>query len=473
MKLSDQQKYEAIRNLAKTDLFFLLVYVLNRKDAFNQFVLDRCREYETAPWGYLDLWAREHFKSTIITFAHTIQEIINDPEGSNCIFSHTRKIATSFLVQIKREFETNEKLKGLFPEIFYQTPENEAPLWSKYEGIIVKRKGNPKEATLEAWGVVDGQPIGRHFGCMKYDDLVTPETVNTAEQIEKCLYLFRMSLNLGSSDVKMGMIGTFYAHNDPYTSLIEARTVIPRIYPAMRIKNDFSSGVLMPELLLRQKMRDMGRDVFSTQMMLDPSLASGKAFEVSWLKYYAHADRHDMNVYILVDPAGSKNKKSDYSVFMVAGLNRDGNIYVLDFIRDKMSLTERTNTLFRLKEEYDGKVYYEEYGLQADVEHIGEEQERRNFRFVINKIGGSLNKKARILRLQPKFQNGEIYFPPRLMYTTVGGQIRDLVEDFIAQEYRNFPAVDHDDMLDCLSRIFDTDMMFPNSSSRYRVESYQ
>jgi hypothetical protein len=63
----------------------------------------------------LDLWAREHYKSTVITFALTIQDILNDPEITVGIFSHTRPIAKAFLRQIKQEFETNEDLKAGFP----------------------------------------------------------------------------------------------------------------------------------------------------------------------------------------------------------------------------------------------------------------------------------------------------------------------------------------------------------------------
>src|SRR5688572_16437972 len=108
------ESIEASRWLVRNDLFFLLVVVLGRRDANNPWAFARCREVQAAPNGFLDLWAREHYKSTIITFALTIQEILRNPETTIGIFSHTRPIAKAFLRQIMREFETNELLKGWF-----------------------------------------------------------------------------------------------------------------------------------------------------------------------------------------------------------------------------------------------------------------------------------------------------------------------------------------------------------------------
>jgi hypothetical protein len=126
-------------------------------------LLDRCKEVQAAPNDRLDLWSREHYKSTIITFGLTIQDILNDPETTIGIFSHTRPIAKGFLRQIKREFEANELLKSLFPDVLWTSPSKEAPKWSEDDGIVVKRKSNPKESTIEAWGLVDGQPTSKHY----------------------------------------------------------------------------------------------------------------------------------------------------------------------------------------------------------------------------------------------------------------------------------------------------------------------
>jgi len=123
--------------------------------------------------------------STIITFGLTIFDIINDPEITVGIFSHTKAIARDFVRQIKTELENNNDLPRLWPDIFYNDPARASKRWSIDNGIVVKRKQNPKEATVEGHGLVDGMPTGKHFKGRVYDDVVTKESVSTPEQMAK------------------------------------------------------------------------------------------------------------------------------------------------------------------------------------------------------------------------------------------------------------------------------------------------
>jgi hypothetical protein len=248
-----------LRQLCKEDLFFLLAVACKRKDINRDWLYERCREVEADPDGYLDLWAREHYKSTIITFGKSIQDILNDPDITIGVFSHTRPIAKGFLSQIKTELEQNTFLKSLFSDVLYQNPQKESPRWSLDSGIRVKRKSNPKEETVEAWGLVDGQPTSKHFSLLVYDDVVTRESVTTPEQIKKVTQAWELSLNLGAQGGKKRYIGTRYHANDTYKTMIDRGSQSARdIKPAHGNGDMAGEPVFLPQETLNEKRRDFG-----------------------------------------------------------------------------------------------------------------------------------------------------------------------------------------------------------------------
>lgn len=455
---SDNQ--HAQRNLCLTDLFFLLTHAFKRRDVDHDWIYARCREVETNPDGYLDLWARDHYKSTIITYAKTIQDILNDSEITVGIFSHTRPIAKAFLEQIKREFEGNEYLQDLFPNVLFKNPKTEASKWSLDGGIVVKRKTNPKEATVEAWGLVDGQPTSRHFSHQIYDDVVTLESVSTPDQIAKTTRAWEMSLNLGSGErTKRRYIGTRYHINDTYRAILERGSAVPRIKPATnngKSPPEGKSVFLSDEALLKKRI-DQGPYTFGSQMLQDPVADKAMSFKEEWIKYYDQlGDTRGWNKYILVDPASAKKATSDYTVMTVIGLAPDQNYYRIAAVRDRMNLTQRANKLFELHREHLPKaVGYERYGMQADIEHIQYVMEQRNYRFQITELGGTMPKEDRIKRLIPIYEQGRFYSPRRFTFVDHEGVTRDYVQMFRDHEYLAFPVCVHDDMLDCEARILD------------------
>lgn len=442
----------------RTDLYFLLRYGLRRADCANQWVYERCQEVQAAPDGHLDLWAREHYKSTVITFAKTIQDILISPEITVGIFSHTRPSAKAFLRQIKQEFEINDTLKTWFPEILWANPHKESPKWSEDEGIVVKRKSNPKEATVEAWGVVDGQPTGKHFNLLIYDDIVTRESVGTPEMMLKTTDALALSYNLGAHGGARRFIGTRYHFNDSYKTIIERGTAAPRIYPATVEGTVDGVPVFLTREQLATKRADMGPYVFGCQMLQNPKADETQGFKAEWLRYAATTE-HGLNIFIVIDPASSKKKTSDYTAGWVLGLGADRNVYVLDAVRDRLSLTQRADLVMNWHRRWQPvAIGYERYGMMADIEHIKERQERENYRFPIVELGGQMPKADRIRRLIPWFEQGRIWMPQKLLKTNYEGVEVDVTAAFVNEEYNAFPVSAHDDMLDALARILDDEM---------------
>jgi predicted phage terminase large subunit-like protein len=478
--LLEEKNRRRERELARTDLYWLLTDLLGREDMKRPWLEARCREVLEARDGYLDLWAREHYKSTIITFGLTILEILGshgaDPlpiyggrELCFGIFSHTRPIAKGFLRQIKGEFERNDRLKALFPDVLYANPWKEAPKWSEDDGIVVKRRSNPKESTVEGHGLVDGQPTGKHFTRRLYDDIVTRESVTTPEMIAKTTAALELSYNLGAEGGSARFIGTRYHYNDSYRTVMDRGTAVPRVYAATEDGTPAGPSVLMDQVTLAQKRRDMGPYTFACQMLQDPKADETQGFRDAWLRYYDGDASRGTNRYLLVDAANGKRPSNDYTSMWIVGLGGDGNYYCLDMVRDRLNLTERAKRVMELHRKWrPEQVRYERYGMMADIDHIRTVQEAQNYRFDIYEVAGQSSKADRIKRLIPLFEQGRVYLPRTMHRTNYEGTTLDLVSAFVEEEYKAFPVSLHDDMLDALARIAEPEMplLWPDEGAK-------
>ena len=457
--------YTAVRYLVQADLFYLLAAVCGRKDMLNEFAFERCREVEANPNGYIDLWAREHFKSSIITFGLTVQDILKNPEATFGIFSHTRPIAKAFLRQIMRELEGNATLHAAFPDVLWGPDVRQAPKWSEDDGIIVRRKSNPKEATVEAWGLVDGQPTSKHYQVLLYDDVVVRESVTNEDMIAKTMKALEESYNLGVTPGGMKrFVGTRWHFGDAYATVKQRGTATPREHPGRQGGTEEGASVYWPDEVHHEKRRDMGPYTYAAQILLNPKADALQGFKREWLRYYRTLQPKGMNGYILVDSANSKRKESDYTSIWAILLGVDTNYYAYTFVRDRLNLTERVERLIELHRKLKSvgvkiqQVRWERYGMMADIQALKTEQEAQNYRFDVTEVAGQTSKDDRIKRLLPMCEQNKFYLPLSLHVTDWQKNTVDLVHSFIEEEYFPFPACAHKDMLDSLSRIAEPDL---------------
>lgn len=222
---------------------------------------------------------------------------------------------------------------------------------------------------------------------------------------------------------------------------------------------------------------DLGEYHFAGQYMQEPVPVGGGELRPEWVQFYnpGGIKPTEMNIVIIMDAAAGdemnrkKRKLSDWTAIAVIGLGPDNNYYLLDAVRDKLNPTDRINVLFMMHRKWNElsgkppKVGVEEYGMMSDIHYLNEKKKQDAYNFPIVKLGGRVQKEARIRRLIPDMQNGRWYFPQSLIYCDTEGRKFDLVQEILNGEMATFPRARHDDMLDAISRMYEPDlnMIFP------------
>lgn len=107
------------RRRCLTDLDFLVRHVLYRNEAakygpFHKWMADTVGKVP----GTRELWLlpRDHFKTTILTIGHAIQQILRDPNVSILIVSAKDEHAMLMSEEIRKQFVFNSDLRTLFPD---------------------------------------------------------------------------------------------------------------------------------------------------------------------------------------------------------------------------------------------------------------------------------------------------------------------------------------------------------------------
>lgn len=363
----------AYRMLILDDLFFVLFFIVKpfhpsrEYQANHPFVVSACRVVEDGPRTYtLDIWAREHFKSSILTIAETIQYIARNPEESNALFSYARPAAKKFLFNLKQIFENEELLPFAFPEVFYQNPQKESPLWSLDEGLVLKRKTNRREPTVGAYGLIEGMPTGGHYDRRIYDDVVTEDIKDSPDVIEKVKDKFDVSQNLGTIEGTHRVIGTYYHHTDPLTYVRDKKhpvtqesLYLTRIVSAT--ENGEANG--KPVLLTQERLDVLKADrSFNAQQLCNPTPRGSIKLNRSYVKFIpaAHVP-HNLHRFMTVDPAGDARDRTSNDAWAIElwGIEPQKrgtqgqtlgapNRYLLDAVIEPMRDSEAIDAIVRM-----------------------------------------------------------------------------------------------------------------------------
>jgi len=348
--------------LFENDLFFIVYFVFKNPMVNCKFGIEACREVEDGPNDMtLDIWAREHFKSTIVTLAETLQFVGKDPESACCIISATRKLAKQFLRSLKDCMEKEAGfLSFVYPEIvqgnevvqrphFWLDPERQAPLWGLDDGLILPRQTTRKEPSFYAAGLEEGMPTGCHYHRLVFDDITNEDVADSPLRMKALKKLFDSAQNIGLRGGHRRVVGTYYHYADPLVYVKNKRRINSddslfhvRVKPATHDGTPNGLPVFLSQEELDIKKTE---STYYCQQLCDPVPAEERKIPGNLLQNIAHA-KIPKNIFKMqvVDPAGDdKDGKGDDWAMLCIGVSPDtddfgaSEFYILDAEVDKMA----------------------------------------------------------------------------------------------------------------------------------------
>jgi hypothetical protein len=468
------------RGLFLSDLFFIVYFVFKNPVANHQFVVDACREVEDGPKDMTeDVWAREHFKSTIITKAETLQYHANPEawhpkvkDGSTCFLSATAKLAKKIIAQMM-EVMKNEAdfLNFMFPHVpdqgywgpFWEDPENQAPMWNVDRGVKLRRRSTSHTPSMFAAGLEEGMPTGDHYGRLLFDDITNPEVSESPQRMQDIKKKFDVAQNVGTMDGHSRVVGTFYHFADPLVYVRDKKKInseeslyLLRIKPAT---HDGSPNG-MPVLLSQEKLDIKKSEVtFYSQQLCNPVPESTRKLQGSYLKDIEPKDiPANILKIMVVDPAGKKEEgRGDNWASLVIGIEPNiddlgaSNFYVTDMFIERIKEAEAPMLCAQMYIR-GGMIYMlaiEKVGLSTAEIHIAN---------ALKVHGRHLSIEAKnLMTVNPMKRNKEARIESALSWPLLNGKVHVSTNipvgyrDKLREEMDAFPYGANDDGIDALS----------------------
>jgi predicted phage terminase large subunit-like protein len=384
--------------------------------------------------------------------------------------SKSQGIAQAFLKEVRQHFEVNDDLIRVFGDM------QNKKQWNDTQFTVNTRTIIKKEATMTALGA-SGAVVSKHFDVIIADDLVGFENARTESQRVKLKEWFYSALSPTlEPEGEMHILGTRYHPLDLYQNFIDSgnyhvqiqmsinkfdeskkshRTWRDKgIIPAeLKQGEEFSLWADKFDLPTVQKIRiESGSIIFGMQYQNDVELAKGNIYKPEYFRhfdgytitesnevYVTYRDREGQShkkkvkVYMGIDLAVSQQSSADYFVLMVIGLDDEKNIFILDYVKERLTFDAQFTKIMQYG--YDKFPMVERIGIETNAYQLAMAQElRRSSTLPLINIKTVRDKISRALRRSALFENGKVFFRDNM---------QDLEETLLL-----FPEVEHDDLFD-------------------------
>jgi phage terminase large subunit-like protein len=371
-----------IRLRCLDDLYFLVTEILYPHDAWKYGPLHKwmCDTVGKVK-GTRDLFLlpRDHFKSTILTIGHAIQQLLRDPTQSLLIVSGKDDHVYTMSDEMRRHFTVNERMQALFPA------------WC---AASMDDLGNKSEWTLPAYKVITGKKRrepnvvaagmrsrkqSKHYNWVYPDDCMDVDDT-TEVGLREIRENWKDIIPLIDKDGGVVACGTRKHYNDLYQAMMD--TGIYRVFVRHGLEAtdkpctmdecsrfaqphnapEFKAGVaLEPKRMARSdyelKLKECeidprrGQSFFWHEYMNIPFSPTDRKFQPRWFVQLDDAQIPGgsppfapLSKWIAVDTAWKEEEHPsgyDFTVVVVGGFDDQGRLYILDIFRNRHWTTKQ------------------------------------------------------------------------------------------------------------------------------------
>jgi predicted phage terminase large subunit-like protein len=458
-----QTKIEEVKEICRKSLWYLCTAILGYSDW--DALHDDIEKFIRRPSRRkLILVPRGHLKTAIVTKAYSIQTLLRNPNARVLIANQVWDKAREMLYEIKEYLTT----KSILPKIFGSFESNR---WTQDEIVIAQRTKALSAASISTTGV-EAEMTSAHFDLIIMDDLQGLMNYQTPEQREKVKRFYRSMIDLLEPEGQLIAVGTRWHLDDIYQHIMDnesayyditVRKVIENgklIFPK-KFQKKFNSVTNVFEPCAEPCMdfidylkRSKGSE-FYAQYMNDPIDLENQLFPKDRFRYWLK--RPDgLFVTITIDLAISFRESADYTALIVGGMDKNHNIYILDYIQGRWRPSDIVDIVFQMREKWNPTVVgMEVNGFQKTMQYsVEEEMRKRNKYFPITEINNtSLRKEYRIKALEPFYRNNtESVRDSGKIYHAEWMKEKDLEQQLMAFSVEANKAK-HDDLIDAESML--------------------
>lgn len=390
-------------------------------------------------------------KSTIMTVSYPIWAVLGRLQKRFIvILSQTQNQARTHLVNIKREFESNELLRKDYGPL-----EEESDEWGTSALLLPKFNARIIAASTE-------QSIrGIRHGAIRpdliiADDVEDMQSVKTRDGRNKTYDWFTGEvLPLGDQSTKIITIGNLL-HEDSLLMRLREKieagvmTGIFKKYPLISKSKCLWPGKYPDPKALKVEEKNIGNPIaWQREYLLNIIPDEDQVIDPKWFRYYdelppKNRDNRFLNTFVCVDLAISEKASADYTAIVVIHVyghaTKDRRYYVdKRFINKRMTFQQTLETVEAIYQGFNTnsenikllveKVAYQDAAIQV-FKHNGLSAKGVTMRS---------DKRSRLSTASMLFEQGRVFFPA------------DHSCNPLAQQLIGFGVEKHDDLVDALT----------------------